>query len=153
MALFCKNKMTPLQRRSLRWMSAALLFTVLGNFLTPNAPNPLIDMFPFLSVLQVQQGHASVWKVIVVSLLTLLPVLFAVFVAARYLAQEPDEFICTLVTRALLWGIAITMAGDAVLGALMMTYGKPFPVNLLNADLLFAGTLVSFRLVQWRYSR
>ncbi len=154
MSLFCKkNKFTPLQRRALGLMSAALMLTVCMNFLTPDAANPLIDLFPFLSALVVQPGHAPIWQVAVVALLTLIPVLFAVFVAARYLMQEPDEFIRSMLMRALLWGMAITMAADAVLGTLTVAFNHPFPISLLNADVFVASSMISFRLVTWRYSR
>jgi len=153
MSLFCKNKMTPLQRRSMRLMGAALLLTVCFNFLVPNAANPLAILFPSLKALLATPGHAQKWLVFVLSALMLFPVLMAVFVGARYLAQEPDEFIRAVITRALLWGIACTMITDALIGALMATTGEPFPIVLLNADTLFIGTAVSFRLLMRRYSR
>jgi hypothetical protein len=153
MALFCKKNMTPLQRSSFRWMGAALLLAVFANFLTPLRPDSVVYSVPLLSDLAVAPGHAEFWKVIVVAALQLLPVLLAVAVAAHYLAHEPDEFIRAMVMRALLWGIACTMAADAIAGVAMMTSGNPFPIGLVNADVLFVSTMVSFRVSAWRFSR
>ena len=153
MALFCKKNMTALQRSSYRWMGVALLLAVVANFLTPLRPDSVVYSVPLLSALAVAPGHAVFWKVMVVAVLQLSPVLLAVFVAARYLAAEPDEFIRAMLMRALLWGIACTMAADAIAGVAMMTSGNPFPIGLVNADVLFVSTMVSFRLATWRFSR
>lgn len=153
MALFCKKNMTRLQRSSYRWMGGALLLAVFANFLTPLKPDSLVYSVPLLSDLAVAPGHAALWKVIVVAALQLLPVLLAVVVAAHYLAHEPDEFIRAMVMRSLLWGIACTMAADAIAGVVMMTSGNPFPIGLLNADVLCISTAASFRLAAWRFSR
>jgi hypothetical protein len=152
MSLFCKN-LTPLQRQSMRLIGVAMILTVCFNFLVPNAANPLMDLFPALKSLLGAPGHVEKWQVFALSALTLFPVLMAVFVGARYLAHEPDEFIRALITRALLWGIAWTMAADALIGALMTTTGEPFPIILLNADVLLISTMMSFRLLMRRYSR
>lgn len=153
MVLFCRKNMTPLQRRSMRWMGVALLLTIGANVLTVGGPNPLTEGFPLLSVLSVSPGHAPLWKVLAAAVMTLFPVLLAVFVAARYLAREPDEFIRAMVTRALLWGIACTMGADVIAELIMAVSGQTLPIALLNADVLFASTMLSFRLVTWRYSR
>lgn len=153
MSLLCRKNMTPLQRRAYRWMSVALLLTVVANVLTADGRNPLARVLPFLSALAIAPGHATAWKLIVAVVVMLFPVLLAVFVAARYLAQEPDEFIRALLTRALLWGVACTMAADAIATVVMAASGQTVFVALLNADVLFLSTMVSFRLVTWSYSR
>ena len=79
------------------------------------------------------------------------PVLLAVWAAARYLKSEPDEFIRAIAVKALLWGFAVTMAGDAIVGVLITAYGQPFPLSVMNADLFFASTGIAFRVVQWSY--
>lgn len=153
--MFCRNKrMTPLQRHSLRWMSIAMLLAVLMNFLFfSGSVNPLTKIMPFFSALTIEPGHAPIWKMLAAGAVMLFPVLLAVFVAARYLAQEPDEFIRSMVMRALLWGIACTMAVDAIISVTMAANGGAFPIELVNAEVLFVATMVSFRLVTWRYSR
>lgn len=153
---FCNKNMTPLQRRSMQKMGSVLLLTVLTNLTSPNMPNILFDLFPGLlrflsSHMAAHNGHASVLLVGSLSALSLLPVLLGVWVAASYLKAEPDEFIRGLVIRALLWGFAVTMAGDAIVGVLMTLYKEPFPISLLNADLFFASTGIAFRLVLRSY--
>jgi hypothetical protein len=147
----CSKNMTPLQRRSTQLMGSAMLLTVITNLTTPNLPNPLVDMFPALSQLAAHNAHPSPLLLGVLSALAVLPVLLAVWVAARYLKAEPDEFIRALVVRSLLWGFAITMAGDAITGVLMSVDPRPFPLTILNADLFFASTGIAFRLLQRSY--
>jgi hypothetical protein len=149
--LLCNKNLTPLQRRSIQRMSAALLLTVVTNLSTPSLPNPFRDLIPGLSQLANSHAHSSALFVAVLSALSVLPVLLAVWVAARYLAAEPDEFIRALVVKALLWGFAVTMAGNAVAGVLMNIYSRPFPLSLLSADLFFASSLIAFRILQWSY--
>ncbi|MGB2673105.1 MAG: hypothetical protein WCA94_09305 [Candidatus Acidiferrum sp.] len=147
----CNKNLTPLQRRSLQLMGSAMIFTVLTNFSTPGVPNPILDLFPSLSQFAVRNGHPSSLLVGSLAAFSVLPVLFAIWVAGRYLKAEPDEFIRALVVRALLWGIAVTMAGDAVAGVFINLYSRPFPIGVLNADLFFISTGIAFRLVQWSY--
>jgi hypothetical protein len=147
----CSKNLTPLQRRSTQLMGSAMLLTVVTNLTTPNLPNPLVDMFPGLSQLAAHHAHPSPLLVGVLSALAVLPVLLAVWVAARYLKAEPDEFIRALVVRALLWGFAVTMAGDAIVGVLTSIDPRPFPLTILNADLFFVSTGIAFRLLQRSY--
>ena len=151
MPLFCNKSLTPLQRRSTQRLSGALILTVLTNFSSPHTTNPLIDLFPALSRLTVHDGHTSALVVAAVSAFSVVPVLLAVWVAARYLQAEPDEFIRALVVRALLWGIAFTMAGDAILGTMLQFYGGRLPLAVLNADIFFVSTGIAFRLLQRSY--
>ena len=147
----CNRNLTPLQRRSMQLMGSTLLLTVLTNLSTPTLPNPLLDVFPGLSQSLARHGHSSALFAGMLSALAVIPVLLAVWVAARYLRAEPDEFVRALVVRALLWGFAVTMAGNAVASVLMNVYGRPFPLTLLNADLFFASTGIAFRLLQRSY--
>jgi hypothetical protein len=151
MAVFCKKNMTPLQRRTMQLMSAAIILTILTNLTIPGLPNPLLDAFPGLARLTALNGHSPALLAGVLSLVSLLPILLAVWAAARYLKAEPDEFIRALVIRALLWGFAITMAGNTVAGVLMNVYARPFPLAILNADLFFVSTGFAFRLIRWSY--
>jgi hypothetical protein len=90
---------------------------------------------------------------VVVMAVMVLPVLLAVAVAARYLAKEPDEFIRSMVMRALLWGVACTMAADAIATVLMAADGSAFPIGLINADVFVLAAMISFRVITWRYTR
>ena len=135
MMTVCKRKWSGLQRRTMQQlggvMGATAGFTMLSR-----------DWFGL--------ERTAVWAV-VVSALSVLPVLAAATIVGRYLATEPDEFIRALVMRALLWGVAVTMVGDAVADALLQMYGGHLPLVVLNADLLFVGTGVAFRLLQRGY--
>jgi hypothetical protein len=128
-------------------MGSAMIFAVLANLSTPNLPNPLLDLFPGLSRLITHNGQSSALLMGTLSAVALLPVLFAVWVIGRYLKAEPDEFIRALVVRALLWGFAVTMAGDAIIGVFMNFYLRPFPLTLVNADLFWASSMIAFGLV------
>jgi hypothetical protein len=128
-----------------------MLLTVLTNFSGANVANPLVDIFPNLARLNVPQGHSSTLIVALISAFSVLPVLLAVWIVARYLKAEPDEFIRALAVRALLWGIAVTMAGDAIAGVVTVFYARPFPIGLLNADLFWVSTAIAFRLVLRSY--
>jgi hypothetical protein len=147
----CSKNMTPLQRRSTQLMGSAMVLTVVTNLTTPSLPNPLVDIFPGLSQVAAHNAHPSPLLLGVLSALAVLPVLLAVWVAARYLKAEPDEFIRALVVRSLLWGFAITMAGDAIVGVFISVYARPFPLTILNADLFFISTGIAFRLLQRSY--
>lgn len=137
MSLFCNSHFSPLQRRSIRQLGVAIFLTAALN---------IVDRY------RLEHGHASALLLPLLAVLSVLPVVFAIWVVGRYLAAEQDEFIRVLVVRALLWGLAITMSGDAVAGVLMEYYSSPFPLALLNADLLFFSTGVAFRLLQRSYS-
>jgi hypothetical protein len=147
----CNRNLTPLQRRSVQLMGVAILLTVLTNFSTPNLTNPLLDLFPGLSRIAAHDGHPSAVVVWSIAAFSVIPVLFAVWVAGRYLKAEPDEFIRVLVVRALLWGFAVTMAGNAIAGVYINFYSGPFPLSVLNADLFFVSTGIAFRLLHRSY--
>lgn len=148
--VFRCNHLTALQRRSMGRLGGILVLTVVTNLTSRHVSNPLLDLFPGLGRFLAQQ-HANVGLAGILSALSLLPIVLTVWLAATYLKQEPDEFVRMLLVRALLWGFAVTMAGDAVLGVVTMLYGQPFPIGLLNADLFIVGTGFAFRLLQWGY--
>ena len=137
--LFCKRQMSALQRRTMQQLGGLMGVTAALTLATTSANRSLsiVERTPVLGVL--------------LSLVSLLPVLAGIRIVGRYLQAEPDEFVRALVTRALLWGFAVTMAGDAVIGALLAVFGGHLSLVLLNADLLFIGTGISFRLLQRSY--
>ncbi|HMF54495.1 MAG TPA: hypothetical protein VK593_09105 [Edaphobacter sp.] len=147
----CKKNLTPLQRRSIQRMGSAMILTLLTNLSTPNLPNPLFDVFPRLSPFLVRHEHSSALVVVLMAMVSALPILAAVWIAGRYLTQEPDEFIRSLVTRSLLWGFAATMAGTAAMSVWMNVSSRPFPLMVLNADLFFLSSALAFRWMQWSY--
>ena len=132
----CSNSLSTLQRQAFRKLSAPIMFTALLN---------IFGRYRFGS------GEAPLPGVILLAFLYVLPVAAAVLIIGRYLAAEPDEFVRALVVRALLWGLAITMAGDAVAGVLIQYYATPLPIAMLNVDTLFFSTGIAFRLLQRSY--
>ncbi|HEY0758413.1 MAG TPA: hypothetical protein VGD59_04060 [Acidisarcina sp.] len=128
--------MTSIQRRSLQKAGGAMGLTVA---VTTG------------SRMLAERGHPSAPVAIAVALISLLPIVYVIAVAAKYLASEQDEFIRMLVVRAMLWGFAVTMAGDAIVGFVSEFSPMHLPLSLLNADLFFAGTGIAFRLLQRRY--
>jgi hypothetical protein len=148
--VFCRKELTSLQRRSTQRMGVVILLTVLTNVSNPRFPNPLLELFPQFREFLLRQ-QASFAYAATLSLISVLPILLAVWIAADYLERESDEFIRMLVVRALLWGFAITMAGDAIAGVVTMVYSRPFPIALLNVDLFFASALIAFRLLRRGY--
>jgi hypothetical protein len=80
MLLRCHNKsISPLQRRSMQRISAVLMLTVLANFVSPGAANPIqvYRMVPgFARFLAGQQASAAYAAVL--SAFSLLPILLAV---------------------------------------------------------------------------
>jgi hypothetical protein len=147
----CNKNMTALQRRSMQRLGGAMLLMVLTNFASSRTTNPLIDLFPVLGRLTVHSPHPSILLVGTLAVLSVLPVLLAVWIVGTYLKAEPDEFVRALIVQAILWGIAVTMAGDAIAGVITISYATPFPIGVLNADLLFASTGIAFRLLQRSY--
>ena len=131
----CRKKLTPLQRRAAQRFGAVASLTVGVTGLTQFGHH-LGSAGPAVTSLVTAAA----------SLAALVPVVLAAWVVARYLRDEPDEFVRWIVVRGLLWATAVTLAGDAVLGALMTASGHPFPVGLLNADLFIITTAVSVRL-------
>ena len=56
----CKH-LSPLQRKTLLFMSGAMMLTILTNFSDRHTVNPLKDIFPALG--QLQTGHpAPYWR-------------------------------------------------------------------------------------------
>ena len=132
----CKRNMTELQRRSVRSLAVTLLLLVAIQMTSHILSTP---------------AHPLPRPAMALQLASVVPILLAVGVAGRYLSAEPDEFVRALVVRAMLWGFAVTMVGDAVLGALMMSDGRAFPLGLYNADLFLIATGLAFRLLQRGY--
>jgi hypothetical protein len=149
MQFLCKD-LTPLQRRSIGKVSMVLFLTVAANVTLKGGPDSLLGRLPGLGHFFTQSPPSAVLASLL-SVIALLPIVLAVWVAGSYLKAEPDEFVRMLLTRALLWGFAVTMAGDAILGVLTMLYGRPFPISLLNADLFIVTTGIAFRLLRWSY--
>ena len=132
----CNRNLSPLQRRALQQVGGMIACTA---------------AFTILFRPEMRAAHLSPVEAALLSVLFALPVIAAIAVIARYLRAEPDEFVRALITRALLWGMGVTMAVDAVVGVLFELYGTTVPLAILNADLFFISAGLSFRLLQRSY--
>ena len=146
MSILCANRFTPLQRRSVQRFGGIMLLTVATNFTNLNLPNFLFDIFPGLQQTLQHHQHPSAILLVLFSVVAVIPVMLAMWVAGNYLTSEPDEFIRSLVIRALLWGFAFTMAGVAVAGVFMNLYNRPFPLTILSADIFFISSALALRI-------
>jgi hypothetical protein len=145
----CRKNLTTLQRRTIQRVSGVLCLTLIANVSGAGVSNPALNLFPALRGVI---AHPSPGLAVALSALALLPIVLAVWIAASYLKAEPDEFVRMLVVRALLWGFAVTMAGDAILGVVSTLYpGGPLPISVLNADLFIISTGIAFRWLRWSY--
>jgi hypothetical protein len=134
----CGTRMTLLQRRAMRRVGAALLIVV--------ALTAINDDLVHHS--QVSMGAVRLWSG-VLSLVVLLPLLFAIWAIGRYLKAEPDEFVRALLVQSLLWGMAAGMVVDVGSGLAFDAYGRNLP--LLSVDCFFVATGLAFRLLQRSY--
>ncbi len=147
--LFCRTNLSTLQRRTMQRVSGVLFLTIVANVSGAGSSNPALNLFPELRGVI---AHPSPGLAVLLSGFALLPIILAVWIAASYLKAEPDEFVRMLVVRALLWGFAVTMAGDAIFGVVNTLYPSgSFPISLLNADLFIVSTGIAFRWLRWSY--
>jgi hypothetical protein len=137
MRLFCCNKnLTSLQRRSQRFVGVAILIFV---------------ALTQAGYYEFRHGHPSLALVILLAVLPAVPVVFVIRVVGRYLAEEKDEFVRMLVVQAMLWGFGVTMVFDTVWGGFAVWQSMPIPLGLLNFDIFAASTLITLRILRWRY--
>jgi hypothetical protein len=132
--LFCRKKLNPLQRRFAMLFSATLLATALL----------------FMLHASFREGHlgftAGAYSRPLGYLLSVLPVvpfLAMMFLIPRYLGQEKDEFVRTLVLRALLYGFAVPMVVDTVVGFSWKAAPFAHAMPMFNVDLFCVTALIA----------
>src|SRR6185437_3475083 len=137
----CKQ-LNRFQRRSLRLFAITLLATA-GLFI---ADRVVFDL-----------GHLSNTWLPVLSVLTAVPFVAMMLMIPRYLRQEKDEFMRTLMLRAMLWGFAVPMVVDTVWGFLWGVWPthalRPMlsMMPMLNIDLFCVAALLAFYLQRRSY--
>jgi hypothetical protein len=136
------NRLSLIQRRTVNRIAASLiamgLISVANHFV-------------------LEYGDRARALVVVFAALPALPVFAVLIVVGRYLVRESDEFIRMTVVKALLWGAAVTVAGDMVQSALSALNANfwgldPGSLTLMNFDLFFTASLFSL-LIQLRRNR
>lgn len=133
MALLCRSKqLNPLQRRFVAMCSITLILTA--------------AFFACADI--VRENHASPALVRTFTILPIFPFLAMMLLVPRYFAREKDEFVKTLVVRALLWAFALPMIVDTI-------WGFVFPlqpvVSMLNVDLFCITAMFAVALQVRRY--
>ena len=135
----CRKNWSPLQRRTSRAFSV-----VMGSLVAASSTTAIFHSH--------SSGTPSTLATWVVALLPMLPLVAAVFIARRYLAQETDEFIKALVVRSLLSGLAITLLCDVFAGSVIVAiHSVRIPWALMSTDLFFVSTVLSFRVLRRAY--
>jgi hypothetical protein len=86
----------------------------------------------------------------VVGILTVIPIIGTMIVIGRYLARETDEYLRSLVVRAILWGLGVVMVADTIAGSLVEYYPAHLPFGLLNMDLFVVTSMIALRIQLWR---
>jgi hypothetical protein len=129
--LNCKRNLNPFQLRHLRQIGG-----MLGSSVAVSAGFPAISSARDFS----ETAH------LIINLFAILPIVGTLFVIARYLAGERDEYLRSLVVRAVLWGFGVVMVCDTLTGALIEYHPNHLPFGLLNMDLFVVTGMISLRL-------
>ena len=140
--LFCRKYFSPLQRRfvalfSFTLIATAVLFVVHISFGEGH--------------LGFNGGHSAKPLAYLLSVLPAVPFLGMMLLIPRYLAREKDEFVRTLVIRALLWGFAVPMVIDTVWGFFWKVSPVSAVMPMLNVDLFCITAMIAVRVQGWRY--
>ncbi|HUY81019.1 MAG TPA: hypothetical protein VMU92_04785 [Acidobacteriaceae bacterium] len=124
--LFCRKKLNPLQRRFATLFFVTLIATALLFMLEVSFNVGHLGFSPHTSPLALCY---------VFSLLPVIPFLAMMLLIPRYLRQEKDEFVRTLVLRALLLGFAVPMVVDTVVGFAWKAAPFADAMPMFNVDL------------------
>jgi hypothetical protein len=105
----------------------------------------------------VTRGYQTKPLVVLFAALHAVLLLAIIVLLGRYLVRETDEFIRMMVVKAMLWGAAITVAGDMMQSTLVALNAGfwnlgPGALTLMNFDLYFVGSMFSLA-IQLRRSR
>src|SRR6185312_16137940 len=114
---FCSKQLSPLQRRTMRLFAITLLATAVLFIVDHEMP---------------VSSHGSQTWAFAVSALTAVPFLAMILLIPRYLRQEKDEFVQTLMIRAILWGFALPMVLDTVWGFLWRFWPVDAAMSMLR---------------------
>jgi hypothetical protein len=136
------NRLSPLQRQTVNRIWAYLI---------------VMGLISAADHFVLEYGDRAKALVVVFAVLPAIPTFAILIVLGRYLVRERDEFIRMMVVKALLWGAAVTVAGDMVQSALSalnaIFWGlDPGSLTIMNFDLFFTASLFSL-LIQLRRNR
>jgi hypothetical protein len=132
--LFCNRNFSPIQRRSGVLFGSNLILTMILFAVAYDAPERFSISKPLLHLLEIPPA---------------IPVAAMIFIVGRYLGRETDEFVRLLVTRALLWGLGVTMVANIVLNVLFEGGNAYGPSQIFDID-IFCVTAMIALLIQLR---
>lgn len=142
---FCSKQLNPFQRRFLLLCALTLIATALLFLLGETFRE---GEWPF------HGAHASGLAMFVLSGLPIFPFIAMMLLVPRYFTQEKDEFVRTLVTRAMLWAFALPMILDTILGfvaPLTLTAEAAQAVSMVNVDIFCVTAMFAVVLQSRRY--
>jgi hypothetical protein len=117
----------------------------------------LMVVIPQASHFTFEYGFRAKTLVFLFAVLPAIPMFAIILLLGRYLARESDEFIRMMVIKALLWGAAVTVAGDLIQSALVALSAEfwsldPWTLTIMNMDLFFTASAFSVA-IQLRRNR
>jgi hypothetical protein len=136
------QRLSPLQRQTIiRIFASMMLMAVIST----------ASHFTF------EYGCRAKALVFLFAVLPAIPMFAIILLLGRYLARESDEFIRMMVVKALLWGAAVTVAGDMMQSALVALSAEfwsldPGILTIMNFDLFFTASAFSVA-IQLRRNR
>lgn len=146
MLMLCRNKaLNSFQRRFIRLCSITLIATA---FLFMLGLTFRVGDWPF------HRAHFSGFLLYVLSALPILPFLAMMLLVPRYFAEEKDEFVRSLVMRAMLWAFALPMVLDTIWGfvvPLKLASNFASTISMFNVDIFCATALIAVALQSRRY--
>lgn len=130
------KQLSTLQRQTLNRIFASLM---------------AMGLISIASRFTLEEGYRTRGLVFLFAILPAVPMLLILLFLGRYLARESDEFVRMMVVKALLWGAAVTVAGDMMQSALVALSAAfwsldPGFLTIMNFDLFFVGSTVSLAL-------
>ncbi len=137
----CNRNLNAFQRRSMRLFGVCLLSLVVVTY----SARYVFD--------RVRTGHLSPSTGYGMAVLSIIPMMAALLVIARYLSGETDEFVRAIVVQAMLWGFGAIMIADTVFGfALQMSIQRELVLMLgiFNMDIFFVAAGIALRIQLWR---
>lgn len=134
--MFCKNKLSSLQRKYNVLGSLALILTALLTMLVHD---------------HVHIGAIHSPGAYLLALLPAIPFLALLYITIHYLSREQDEFVRTLVLQSFFWGLVITMAVSAIWGSLSDSrLVNPLP-EMFYIDVLLVASMLSLAIQRRKY--
>jgi|GEM_PF-5333241 len=137
---FCKKKLSPLQRQTIRLISGCAIGLV------------SISMIDHLAG---ANGFLSKSLVPLFGFLSLIPMLGILYFLGRYLVRETDEYIRTVAVNSLLWAAAVIVVADTLQGAFAQWNSDwsligGNQIAIMNFDLFAVAAGFAFRIQLWR---